>query len=240
MLIKDKVAVVTGASKGIGRAIALALAERGAHLAISARGKDDLREVEEAIQQMGVRAFAYSGDMSDEKEIKKFISESAKSLGRIDILVNNAGIGIFKPVAELETEDWDAMFNLNVRGLFIATREAIPHLRAVGESVIVNVASLAGKNAIPKAAGYVASKHAVMGFSRSLMLEEREYGVRVLAICPGSVDTSFFDGPAKSFEPKNRKKVLIAQDVAMSVIHMIELPQNAMVSEIDIRPSNPK
>ena len=131
------------------------------------------------------------------------------------------------------------MFNLNVRGLFLATRGCLPYLREAAESVIVNVASLAGKNAFVNGAGYAASKHAVLGFSRCLMLEERKNGVRVLAICPGSVDTPFFDPSRVVSKPRNTDKILKAEDVASSIVHMIEMPQTAMISEIDIRPSNP-
>jgi NADP-dependent 3-hydroxy acid dehydrogenase YdfG len=176
--------------------------------------------------------------MSIEKDIKNFISETVNHLGGLDILINNAGIGLFNPIADFPTKDWDDMFTLNVRGLFITTREALPHLRRAGESVVVNVASLAGKNAFVNGGGYSASKHAVIGFSRCLMLEERKNGVRVLVICPGSVATSFFDNHHDTFDPK-RDRILKGEDVAESIIHMIRLNQRAMVSEIDIRPTNP-
>ena len=238
MELNDKVAMVTGASKGIGRATALALAREGAHVAISARTASLLQEVADEIEKLGRKALAFVGDMSVEDDIKAFINKTAETFGRIDILVNNAGVGIFKPVAELSTEDWDTMFNLNVRGLFIATRECLPHLRRAGESVVVNVVSLAGKNAFKNGGGYAATKHAVLGFSRCLMLEERYNGVRVLAICPGSVDTHFSDGRRSPDDPK-RQRILQAEDVASSIVHMIRLPQRAMISEIDIRPSQP-
>jgi NADP-dependent 3-hydroxy acid dehydrogenase YdfG len=236
MHIKDKVVIITGASKGIGRSTALMFAEKGAKLALVARGEEPLNEV---AQECAGDVMTFVGDMSDEKQIKNFVQAVKNKFGRIDILVNNAGLGIFKPIIETSTDDWDTMFNLNIRGLFINTRETLPLLRAAEESVIVNVASLAGKNAIANAAGYVATKHAVVGFSRSLMLEERKNGVRVLTICPGSVDTPFFDNDGKMFSPGNRGKILKPEDVASTILHMIELPQNAMISEIDIRPSNP-
>jgi len=232
MILKDKVALVTGASKGIGKAIALTLARQGVSLAISARTKGELERTAAEIRQSGVKCLAFTGDMSKEDDIKRFVQTCLKEYGSLHILVNNAGMGYFKPVYELRTSEWDEMFNLNARGLFITTRECLPYLRKAGESVIVNVVSLAGKNFFVNGGGYAASKHAVLGFSRCLMLEERNNGIRVLAICPGSVDTEF------STDPK-RKKVLQAQDVADSILHMIQLPQWAMVSEIDIRPTNP-
>lgn len=238
MNIENKVAVITGASKGIGRATAIALAKNGARLAISARNEDLLAETASLIKETGSEVFSHVGDMSDEQQIKSFISQSAEHFGSIDILINNAGFGYFHKIADFQTSDWDEMFNLNVRGLFISTREALPHLRLAGESVVVNVASLAGKNAFVNGGGYAATKHAVIGFSRCLMLEERTNGVRVLVICPGSVATNFFDEHHDKFDPK-KERILQSDDVADSIVHMIQQPQRAMVSEIDIRPSNP-
>jgi 3-oxoacyl-[acyl-carrier protein] reductase len=238
MKIKNKVACITGASKGIGRAVALAMAREGASISISARDEEQLNKTAAEARALGSTVYVHPGDMSIEDEIKKFIKNTIKELGRLDILVNNAGFGHFKPIAEFATADWDEMFKLNVRGLFISTREALPHLREAGESIIVNVASLAGKNAFVNGGGYAATKHAVIGFSRCLMLEERKHGVRVLVICPGSVATNFFDDHHDTFDPK-RDRILKPEDVADSILHMIQLPQRAMVSEIDIRPSNP-
>ncbi len=238
MELKNKVACITGASKGIGKATALALAREGASISISARNSELLEETANEARQLGARVYSHAGDMSVEEEIKSYIETTKQSLGGLDILINNAGFGYFHAIADFSTEDWDEMFNLNVRGLFIATREALPHLREAGESVVINVASLAGKNAFVNGGGYAATKHAVIGFSRCLMLEERKNGVRVLAICPGSVATNFFDDHHGTFDPK-RDRILHSEDVAESIIHMIKLPQRAMVSEIDIRPSNP-
>ena len=192
MELKNKVACITGASKGIGRATALALAREGAALAISARGQEQLEAVAAAARTLGVPVYIHPGDMSVEREIKSFITGAKKALGSIDILINNAGFGHFQPIADFSTKDWDEMFNLNVRGVFIATREALPFLREAGESAVINVVSLAGKNAFVNGGGYAATKHALLGFSRCLMLEERKNGVRVLALCPGSVADKFF------------------------------------------------
>lgn len=237
MELKDKVAIVTGASKGIGRQVALDLAAAGASVAVSARNKDLLDTLAGEIEKTGGKAFVFAGDMSLEEDIKAFIKETVSTFGRIDILVNNAGLGYFHPVAEMSTQHWDEMFNLNVRGLFIATREALPYLREAGESMVVNVASLAGKNAFVSGGGYAATKHAVLGFSRCLMLEERKNGVRVLAICPGSVTTNFAARQPGLIAPEN--KALNVTDVSDAILATLRLPQRAMISEIDIRPSNP-
>lgn len=242
MNIKDKVAIVTGASKGIGKAIAIDLAKAGAQLAISARSADKIEELADDLKRDGVNVFPFVGDMSSEKEIKTFIKQTAGHFGQIDILVNNAGIGNIYHIADMPTEKWDQMFNLNVRGLFIATREALPYLRKAKESAVVNVASLAGKNSFAGGGGYAATKHAVMAFSRCLMLEERKNGLRVLAICPGSVETHFADHweeEKQLWSKPSYEKALRPADVSSAVLHMLQLPQQAMISEIDIRPSNP-
>ncbi|MGD9487800.1 MAG: SDR family oxidoreductase [Calditrichaceae bacterium] len=238
MKIQDKIALVTGASKGIGKSIALALAEEGAKIAISARGAKSLSETSAMLKDKGASVIDYTGDMSREDDIRNFVKKTVDAFGGVDILINNAGLGYFSSVAEMPTDKWDEMFNLNVRGLFLSTREALPYLRKSGESVIVNIASLAGRNAFIGGGGYAATKHAVIGFSRCLMLEERKNGIRVLAICPGSVDTEFFNDENNTPEPR-RNNILRPEDVAESVLHMIKMPQRAMVSEIDIRPSNP-
>ncbi len=238
MELKNKVAVITGASKGIGKATALALAREGCHIAVSARSKKLLQEVAEEAAQFGVKTLAFTGDMSDEKDIRRFVSEVWTTFARIDILVNNAGLGVFSPIADMSTADWDKMFNLNMRGLFIATREAIPHLRKAGKAFVVNVSSLAGKNSFVGGGGYAATKHALMAFSRCLMLEERKNGINVLVICPGSVNTPFSAGRLADDDPK-RQRILQPEDVAASILHALQQPPHAMVSEIDIRPANP-
>ncbi len=237
MNIDGKVAVITGASKGIGRKTAELFLKNGAKVAVSARSQPLLKELEE--QYGKEKVFVFTGDMSKEKDIINFIKESAEFFSEIHILVNNSGIGIFRQISETNTDDWDKMFNLNVRGLFIATRESLPFLRKNKNSVIINVASLAGKNPVQGAAGYSATKHAVVGFSRALLLEERKNGIRVLTICPGSVNTHFFTKETENFKPKNPEKILQAEDVARTILNMIELPDNATISEIDMRPANP-
>jgi len=237
--LKDKIIIITGASKGIGRACALALAAKKARLVLTARHENTLREVAAEARALGAEVLPLVLDMRVEEDIQTMIRETVQRFGGVDVLINNAGIGIFKPVAETTTEDWDRMFRLNVRGVFIATREALPFLRQSREGFIVNVASLAGKNPVPGGAGYAATKHALLGFSKSLMLEERKNGIRVLAICPGSVNTPFFDDHHHKMDEEKRKRILQAPDVASTIVQALELPPNAMISELDIRPANP-
>lgn len=237
MDLKDKVAVVTGAGKGIGRQTALSLAQAGAHVAISARSKDLLEDVAGQVEQTGREALVFAADMSDEQNIKAFIDKTVEHFGRIDILVNNAGVGYFAPIAEFPTDKWDEMFNLDVRAVFLLTREALPYLRKAGEADIVNVVSLSGKHAFAGGGGYGAAKHALLGFTRCLMFEERDNGIRVLALCPGSVDTDFFDNPLTRHMAPEPGRAMQPEDIADTILHMIRLPYRATISEIDIRPS---
>jgi len=237
MDIKHKTAIVTGAGKGIGRATALALAKAGANLVVVSRTLSDLHVLAREAGNWGAKVLSVEADIARESKIREVVQKTVQHFGGIDILVNNAGIGRFGKVAELSTKDWDDMFQVNLRAMFLCTREALPYLRRKEESFVVNVSSLAGKNAFAGGAGYAATKWGVMALSQCLMLEEREAGVRVLAVCPGSVDTKFFNHP--SLPKPARDTILKAEDVAASIIHAISLPQRAMISELEIRPTNP-
>ena len=237
MELKNKIAVVTGAGKGIGRATALELTKAGANLTIVSRTMSDLQSLARECGNLGRKVLPISADVTRESKVKEVVASTVKHFGNIDILVNNAGIGRFGRVEELSTQDWDAMFELNLRSMFIFTREALPYLKRKEESFVVNVASLAGKNAFVGGAGYAATKWGVMAFSKCLLLEERAAGVRVLAVCPGSVATKFFNHP--SLPKPDRTKILQPEDVAQSIVHAIRLPQRAMLSELEIRPTNP-
>jgi 3-oxoacyl-[acyl-carrier protein] reductase len=156
-------------------------------------------------------------------------------LGPVDVLVNNAGVGFLKPFAELSLAEWDQTMATNLRSLFLVTREVLPGMRSRQDGAIVNIASLAGKNAVLGGTAYAASKHAVLGFSKSLMLEVRKEGVRVVAICPGSVETGF--GSGRTVPKVSKSGVLLPEDVAEGARH----PScgSALMSEIDLRPANP-
>lgn len=237
MELKNKVALITGAGKGIGRAIALALAREGASVVVTSRTMSDLQSLAREIGNLGRKALPITADLSRESEIKSMIEGAMQKFTSLDILVNNAGLGRFARIEEFSTLDWDDMFEVNLRGMFICTREALPYLKKKPESFVVNIASLAGKNAFVGGAGYAATKWGVLAFSKCLMLEERNAGVRVLAVCPGSVDTRFFNHP--SLPKPKREKILQPEDVAQTVVQAIKLPQRAMVSEFDVRPTNP-
>ena len=238
MDIKNKIALVTGAGKGIGRAIAIALAKEGANVVIASRTGKDLQSLSRAIGDVGRKALPIETDVTRESQIKALIEQAVAKFGGLDILINNAGLGRFRRIENLETKDWDDMFEVNMRGLFICTREALLHLKKKSESMIINIASIASKNFFVGGGGYAATKWGVLAFSKCLMLEERNNGVRVIAICPGSVDTRFFSHPTAT--KPDVERILQPEDVAQTVVEAIKLPQRAMISEIEIRPTNPK
>ncbi|MBL8987473.1 MAG: SDR family oxidoreductase [Gemmatimonadetes bacterium] len=231
------VALVTGATEGIGRAVCFSLGRAGYAVAAVARTPDRVRALVVALEAAGIRAFGYPADVSDPDAVAALVSATESALGPVDVLVNNAGILIDGPVLEMSLEAWDRTFAVNVRSLFLTCRAVLPGMVARGRGDIVNIASLAGKNGVLNAAAYAASKHAVLGFSRSLMLEVRKQGVRVIAICPGSVDTPMMHGQG-AFAPAF-DRILQPEDVAAAVVDALSLPRRAMVSELDIRPSNP-
>jgi 3-oxoacyl-[acyl-carrier protein] reductase len=189
------------------------------------------------LRDAGVDAAGAVADVSDSDEAARAVRHVASELGDIEVLVNNAGVLIARPIQELTLEDWDTTMAVNLRGLFLVTREVLPGMRLRGSGTIVNVASLAGRNGFAGGTAYAASKHGVLGFSRSLMLEVRKENIRVITVCPGSVDTGMLrDQPMLKANPE---RILRPEDVAAAILHAIQAPVRAMVSEIDIRPTNP-
>jgi 3-oxoacyl-[acyl-carrier protein] reductase len=237
MNLRGSIALVTGAGRGIGRAIALTLAKEGAEVVLTSRTPGELQKVKQEIESIGGRAAAIPADLTQDSQVKKLFEEFASKYKRLDILVNNAGMGVFAPVRSLSIAEFDQMWNLNMRAVVVVTQQALKFMEAQKCGAVVNVASLAGRNAFVGGAGYAATKWALIGFSRSLMLEVRDQNIRVITICPGSVDTSFSPSPK---DPSRSEKILHPQDVADTILSALMLPDRAMVSEIDIRPTNPK
>jgi 3-oxoacyl-[acyl-carrier protein] reductase len=229
--------VVTGATEGIGRAIAFALGRAGARLAICARTEANVRRTVAELSSDGIDAVGMGCDVSDPDAVAAFASFVTAQRGTPQVLVNNAGIGRFRPLEELSVEDWDATMAVNVRSLFLMSRAFVPAMKQAQSGAIVNIASLAGRNGFEGGTAYCASKHAVLGFSKALMFEVRKRNIRVIAICPGSVATPFMDKQSRS--NVNRDRVLTADDVAHTVMATLTLPERALVSELDIRPTNP-
>jgi 3-oxoacyl-[acyl-carrier protein] reductase len=228
------VVLITGATEGIGRATASAFGRDGWRVGACARTAGKVAALVEALRAEGITAAGATGDVGVPGDVERVVRALTSELGPVDALVNNAGIAVFKPFEEQTLDEWDGMMATNVRSLFLVTRAVLPGMRERGAGTIVNVASLAGRNGVKHGTGYAASKHAVLGFSRSLMLEVRSQGVRVIAVCPGSVDTDLI-------RPLGRDagRILQPSDVADAILAAVRLPARAMVSELDIRPSNP-
>jgi 3-oxoacyl-[acyl-carrier protein] reductase len=237
--LKGRVAVVTGGSRGIGWAIATALAEAGVHVAVAARTAADVERAAARLNERfpAVRALGVACDVRSQADCERLISRAADELGGIDILVNNAGIGQFAPVADMTPDDWRAVIETNLNSIFYCTHAALPYLTAAGESWVINIGSLAGKNAFPGGAAYNASKFGLIGFSEALMQEVRHDGVRVSYIMPGSVATEF-SHPAGSGGGEDDWKVQ-AEDVARIVLDLLAMPARTLPSRVEVRPSRP-
>jgi 3-oxoacyl-[acyl-carrier protein] reductase len=233
----SETALVTGATEGIGRATAEALGRAGYRVGICSRSAEKVTRTLAELRDMGITAAGAAADVAEPEQVGRLVDEVRRALGEIDVLVNNAGVLIARPFEELTLEDWDITTATNLRSLYLTTRLALPGMRARRRGTIVNVASLAGRNGFVGGSAYSASKHAVLGFSRSLMLEVRKDNVRVVAICPGSVATGMLRGQAM-LKP-DPERILRPEDVAASILHVLTLPPSALVSELDIRPTNP-
>lgn len=229
--------LVTGATQGIGRATAFAFGRTGYRVGVCARTGPKVDALVAELRAEGVEAAGAEADVADPEQVRRAVAGVVEHLGEIGVLVNNAGVLIARPFEELTLEDWDATMATNLRSLYLVTREVLPGMRRRREGTIVNVASLAGRNGFAGGTAYTASKHAVLGFARSLMLEVRKDGVRVVTVCPGSVDTGMIRGqPMLKSDPD---RILKPEDVADTILHAVRLPGRALVSELDIRPTSP-
>lgn len=237
MELKGRVAVVTGASKGIGLAIAEELLRQGAKVMICARNGSEVdREVSRLADEFGAGAVAGQvTDVREERQVRDLIQACVRTFGGVDVLINNAGVGKFQPVAEMSAEDWRTMLATNLDGVFYACRHAIPEMRKRGGGFIINIGSLAGKNAFPGGAAYNASKFGLIGFSEALMQEVRYDDIRVAYVMPGSVDT-WFGGKPPAGEDSWK---ISAQDVADVVVDTLTRHPRCLTSRIEMRPSKP-
>ncbi len=237
MDLKNKTAIVTGGTKGIGRGIAEALIREGVSVCISARHQIELSEAVDELNQFSTgRAVGFVCDVRDYRQVKVLIAHTVKELGGLDILINNAGIGIFRTtVEETSPEDFRAVLETNVFGVFYCCREAIPEMKRRGGGYIINISSLAGVNAHPRMAAYNASKFGLNGFSEALMQEVRHDNIKVSYVMPGSVNTEF-GGDSPSAE---KSWQLQPDDIARVVLDLLHHDDRSLVSRVEIRPSKP-
>ena len=241
--LKQKVAIVTGASSGIGEATAIALAAAGAKVALAARRSERLETLTQRIQQNGGEALPITADVANEAQVQDMVSATKDKWGRVDILVNNAGVMLLGPVYQANTEDWRRMFDVNVLGLMYATHAILPLMKAQGEGHIVNISSVAGRVANAGTGVYNATKWAVGAFSESLRKEVHKDKIRVTIIEPGLVATELPQHITNS-EAKERAKAfyesvrsLDSEDIAAAIVYAVTQPPHVNVNEILIRPT---
>ena len=230
--LTDRVAVVTGAGRGIGRAVALALGNAGARVVAAARTRAEIEATAKAVRDAGGQALAHPVDLADEASVRALFAAVRDRWARLDVLVNNAGIGLYGPVETFPVQDLDRLVAVNLRGTFLCCQEAMRLMVPAGAGYIINVSSVVGFKGYPNQAGYTATKHAVMGLTKSLAVEAQEHGIRASAILPGGVDTDMVRQARPDLDPSI---LLQPDDVAHAVLFLLSLSDRAAVDQIYIR-----
>ena len=230
--LAGQVALVTGASRGIGLAIALELAGEGAAVVLAARTLADLEIVREGIESTGGHAIVLPLDVAQEQQVRHVVGATEARYGRLDVLVNCAGIGVFAPLLETTVQDWDRVMAVNARGPFLLCREAVPLLARSGGGCIVNIASVVGVKGYVNQGAYTASKHALLGMTKVLAQEVAPLGVRVHAVCPGGVDT---DLVAQARPDLDLSVLMAPKEIADIVLFLVKQRGNAIIDQINVR-----
>ncbi|GAC1447276.1 MAG: SDR family NAD(P)-dependent oxidoreductase [Ktedonobacterales bacterium] len=234
--LNGQVALITGASAGIGSAVAWAFLAEGADLVLVARREDRLQGLADHARKAGRRCAIVVGDVRQEETAARAVKTATSELGRLDILVNNAGMGIYKNLVETSADDYDAMMNTNMRSTFLFTRHVVPVLLERGAGTIINISSMAGVMGFAGEAVYCATKFAQVGFTQALDRELRPRGIKVGVVCPGGVKTEFALGTGRTPEGVAASDMLEADDVAASVLLMATQPAGSRIIEIRMRP----
>ena len=228
----QKVALVTGAGRGIGRTLALSLARLGCRVVLAARTPVEIEKVKREIQNDKGIAIAVPTDLARDEDIDKLVTESEREFGGVDILINNAGWGKRASVVRGKIEDWDQTLRVNLRAPMILAQKCLPAMIEKGEGAVINIGSVSGKSGEANGAAYSASKFGLIGFTQSLFEEVREHNIKVAVILPGFVDTPMIP-PVKHLD---RSKMIQAGDVAQAVLYVLNAPATACPVEITIRP----
>jgi 3-oxoacyl-[acyl-carrier protein] reductase len=229
-------ALVTGGTKGIGKAILRDLLEVGFAVAFTARSSAEVEMIADEMSGLGSgRVLGLVADVRDPKACESVVDRVVEEFGGLDVLVNNAGVGRFAPIQEMSLEDWQVQIDTNLSGVFFLSRASVPHLKKSEDAWILNIGSLAGRNAFAGGAGYNASKFGLLGMTEAMMLDLRYEGIRVSLIMPGSVDTGFGEAPLGQKEGW----ALTTEDVSRAVLDLLRYPRNALPSRVELRPSRP-
>lgn len=232
--MKDKVAYITGETKGIGFGIAQVLLKHGIKVAVSGRKQEDAEEAARILSEDDSKVFGIASDVKNFEDEKTAVSEIIKKFGRLDYVIANAGLGIFKPVDEMSLEDWNDMIDTNLTGVFHTMKASVDELKK-SEGYFISISSLAGANFFEKGSGYNASKFGVVGFTQAAMIDLRKYNIKVSTIMPGSVST-YFNGN----EPSDKDAWKIQpEDLGELVVDIFKMNPRALPSKIEIRPSKP-
>ena len=240
--LRGKVAIVTGASTGMGRAIAIAMAAQGAELGLIARHSGRLEETASLVKTQEGQVLTFAGDVADNELAKQVVSRMIEGFGRIDILVNNAGTNTFhRNLADMSVADWNSVFSTNITGVFLFTRHVLPHMRKARKGQIINVSSAAGlAPSAPAGVAYSASKHALHSFTGSINLEERRHGIRACVIVPGETDTPNLDLRPRPPAKEDLKNMLRPEDIANAVLYVASQPDHVSIDMLVITPTAPR
>lgn len=230
--LRDRVALVTGAGRGIGRAISLMLGAEGARVIAAARTLEEIEALSTEIRQAGGRAEALRVDLAEESSIASLFQQVRQRFGRLDVLVNNAGIGLFGRVEDFPSQDLDRLYQVNVRGTFLCCQQAMRLMIPQCGGTIINISSVMGIKGYANQAGYTATKHAVVGLTKVLAVEAQEHGIRVSVVMPGGVDTAMVGDARPDLD---RSELLHPEDIAETVRFLLTLSPRAAIDEIYIR-----
>ena len=233
-MLTNKVAYITGGTKGIGFGIAQVLLQNGIKVAVSGRKQEDAEEAADILSKVQSMVFGIASDVKNFEDEKNAISEIIKKFGRLDYVIANAGLGIFKPVDQLDTEDWKNMMDTNLTGVFHTLKASVEELKKT-EGYFISIASLAGTNFFENGTGYNASKFGVVGFTQAAMIDLRKYNIKVSTIMPGSVSSNF-----NGNEPSEKDAWKIQpEDIGELIVDLFKMNPRTLPSKIEIRPSKP-
>ncbi|MGB0525902.1 MAG: SDR family oxidoreductase [Flammeovirgaceae bacterium] len=233
MELKGKTAIVTGASRGIGKEIALTLGRHGMNVVLAARSEAGLKIVQGELNEMGVKSLVVPTDIAEERDVNRLFTRAVGAFSQIDVVINNAGLGVFKPVEEINASEWDTVMRVNVRGTFLLTKAVIPYMKKRKQGVIINIASDVSKRTFANGSVYCASKYAQHAFAESVRKEVVQQGIKVSNIYPGTVDSSFADSEQGA---DYKKDWLQPSDIANAVVYVLQAPSHVVIDEIMLHP----
>ena len=221
MSLKDKVVIITGSGRGIGRAAALTLAKEGMKIVINSRTEEEIQETVRKIEGLGVNAVGIKADVVNSAQVISLVQGTLEKFGGIDVLVNNAGVAVVKNLIDMNEDEWDATMDINLKGVFLCSKAVLPIMIRQGSGVIVNISSGAGKTGFAEISAYCASKFGLIGLTESLAKEVQQYNIKVIALCPGEVATRMQEDVDPEWYASHRHRMLQPEDVAKKVLAAI-------------------